>query len=149
MKDIEVVIKIPEEIMEYVKNNGCLSVIYTDEVAKAIINGTLCEQTEVKGDLISREWLSNKFAEKSDYGEVDSNNGYFSLEEIYDIIDKGPTVEERPKGVWIVKQEMAGAFVGDRSVYSYTCPFCKAKEFKKYPFCHCGAEMRGISDGTN
>lgn len=74
---MKIVIDIPEEIMEYVKNNGCLSVIYDDEVAKAIINGTLCEQTEVKGDLISREWLSNKFAEKSDYGEVDSNNGYF------------------------------------------------------------------------
>ena len=40
MKDIEVVIKIPEEIMEYVKNNGCLSVIYNNEVEKAISNGT-------------------------------------------------------------------------------------------------------------
>lgn len=37
---MKIVIDIPEEIMEYVKNNGCLSVIYTDEVAKAIINGT-------------------------------------------------------------------------------------------------------------
>ena len=40
MSDIELVIKIPEEIMEYIKNNGCLSVIYDDNVAKAIINGT-------------------------------------------------------------------------------------------------------------
>lgn len=90
---MKIVIDISEGIMEYVKNNGCLSVIYTDEVAKAIINGTLCEQTEVKGDLISREWLSNKFAEQSDYGEVDSNNGYFSLEEIYDLIDNAPPIE--------------------------------------------------------
>lgn len=51
--------------------------------------------------------------------------------------------EERPQGEWIVKQERAGAFVGDRAVYSYTCPFCKVKEFAKYPFCHCGADMRG------
>ena len=40
MSDIELVIKIPEDIMEYIKNNGCLSVIYNNEVAKAITNGT-------------------------------------------------------------------------------------------------------------
>ena len=55
-------------------------------------------------------------------------------------------LEERPQGEWIVKQERAGAFVGDRAVYSYTCPFCKVKEFYKYPFCHCGADMRGKTD---
>ena len=60
-------------------------------------------------------------------------------------IKDGTPYEERPKGVWIVKQERAGAFVGDSSVYSYTCPFCKVKEFKKYPFCHCGADLRGAS----
>ena len=38
--DREVVIKIPEEIMEYIKNNGCLSVIYNSEIASAIANGT-------------------------------------------------------------------------------------------------------------
>ena len=40
MADVELVIKIPKEIMEYIKNNGCLSVIYNNEVAKAISNGT-------------------------------------------------------------------------------------------------------------
>ncbi len=39
MKDVELVIKIPEGIMEYIKNNGCLAVGYNDEVAKAIKNG--------------------------------------------------------------------------------------------------------------
>jgi hypothetical protein len=38
MADTELVIKIPEGIMEYIKNNGCLSVFYIDEVAKAIKN---------------------------------------------------------------------------------------------------------------
>ena len=51
--------------------------------------------------------------------------------------------EERPKGEWIEKVERRGCFAGDRTVYSYTCPFCKVTEFKKYPFCHCGADMRG------
>lgn len=53
---------------------------------------------------------------------------------------------EKPQGEWIVKQERAGAFVGDRAVYSYTCPFCKVKEFAKYPYCHCGADMRGMEN---
>lgn len=59
------------------------------------------------------------------------------------IIDDAPTVEERPKGKWIEKVERRGCFAGDKTVYSYTCPFCGVKEFKKYPYCHCGADMRG------
>ena len=51
--------------------------------------------------------------------------------------------EERPQGDWIEKVERRGCFAGDKTVYSYTCPFCGVKEFKKYPFCHCGADMRG------
>lgn len=50
--------------------------------------------------------------------------------------------EERQHGEWIEKVERRGCFAGDKTVYSYTCPFCGAIEFKKYPFCHCGADMR-------
>ena len=49
---------------------------------------------------------------------------------------------ERPQGEWIEKVERRGCFAGDKTVYSYTCPFCGVTEFKKYPFCHCGADMR-------
>lgn len=52
MADVELVIKIPEVIMEYVKRNGCLSVIYTDEVAKAIKNGTPLD--DVKAEIQRR-----------------------------------------------------------------------------------------------
>ena len=48
----------------------------------------------------------------------------------------------RPQGEWIEKVERRGCFADDKTVYSYTCPFCGAKEFKKYPFCHCGADLR-------
>lgn len=37
---MRIVIDIPGEIIEYIKNNGCLSVIYNDEVAKAMIDST-------------------------------------------------------------------------------------------------------------
>lgn len=50
--------------------------------------------------------------------------------------------EEPKKGKWIEKVERRGCFAGDKTVYSYTCPFCGAKEFNKYPFCYCGADMR-------
>lgn len=53
---------------------------------------------------------------------------------------------KRPKGEWLEKVERRGCFVGDKTVYSYTCPFCGVKEFKKYPFCHCGADMREDTD---
>ncbi len=59
------------------------------------------------------------------------------------IIANGIPYEERPQGEWIEKVERRGCFAGDKTVYSYTCPFCGVKEFKKYPFCHCGADMRG------
>lgn len=59
MSDIELVIKIPKEIMEYIKNNGCLSVIYNDEVAKAIINGTPLPKGH--GDLIDRNVAYDEF----------------------------------------------------------------------------------------
>lgn len=57
-------------------------------------------------------------------------------------LDNAPTVEQRPQGEWIEKVERRGCFAGDKTVYSYTCPFCGVKEFKKYPFCHCGAELK-------
>ena len=50
--------------------------------------------------------------------------------------------DERPKGKWIERVEHRGCYLGVKTVYSYTCPFCGVKEYEKHPFCHCGAEMR-------
>lgn len=75
------------------------------------------------------------------------DNGVDTSSEDRKVIDRavrnGTPYEERPQGEWIEKVERRGCFAGDKTVYSYTCPFCRAKEFKKYPFCHCGADMRG------
>jgi hypothetical protein len=73
----------------------------------------------------------------------------FTLEDIEEQYRKGlekglsEWETERPQGEWIEKVERRGCFAGDKTVYSYTCPFCGVKEFKKYPFCHCGADMQG------
>ena len=53
---MEIVINLPEEIMEYVKNNDCLSVIYNDEVAKAITNGMPYEEKPKGQWTINEEW---------------------------------------------------------------------------------------------
>ena len=79
-------------------------------------------------------------------------------EKIYDTImaDEMPTVEqmsaivtriyqgtpydERPKGKWIIGETYD---CHSDIVKTYTCPFCGKKEYSNYPYCHCGADMRG------
>lgn len=51
---MQVVIEIPEEVMEYIRNNNCVAVSYCDELARAIANGTLLQK---HGDLIDRDEL--------------------------------------------------------------------------------------------
>lgn len=61
---MEIVIKIPDNIMEHIRNNGCLSVIYSDEVAKAIINGTPLPEIHGRlGDLDELEQRISNFIE--------------------------------------------------------------------------------------
>lgn len=62
---------------------------------------------------------------------------------IKEVIDNAPTIEERPKGKWIERVEQRGCYLGVKTFYSYTCPFCGVKEYEKHPFCYCGADMRG------
>ena len=48
--------------------------------------------------------------------------------------------EERQKGKWIIGETYD---CHSDIIKTYTCPFCGVKEYSKYPFCHCGADMRG------
>lgn len=89
MKDIELVIKIPEEVVEYIKNNGCLSVVYNDEVAKAIKNGTPLPKRH--GRLIDKDTLikviTNGIAPNTKEG------GFKHPFDIIRAIDGIPTIE--------------------------------------------------------
>lgn len=135
-------------------------------------NGDLISREVLKG-LISDKSIPIKFEEEK-RGDWQYASGLL-LYDICKIIDNAPTVSfmispdyvtelqnrnnelikqleeaERPQGEWIEKVERRGCFAGDKTVYSYTCPFCGVKEFKKYPFCHCGAAMRkGGADMRN
>lgn len=52
-------------------------------------------------------------------------------------------LEERPQGKWIISQTMD---CHSDIVNVYTCPFCGKKFYSAYPFCHCGADMRGDAE---
>lgn len=59
---MKIVIDLPEEIMEHMKDNGCLSVVYyNDDIAKAIINGTPLPKGH--GRLIDADAYIDKTAE--------------------------------------------------------------------------------------
>ena len=109
-----------------------------------------------KGGLISRSALLKTFSNSRRFKETTSGLYVMEMLAIKEVIDNAPTVPneymrgyeaaereyKRPQGEWIEKVERRGCFAGDKTVYSYTCPFCGVKEFKKYPFCHCGADLR-------
>ena len=115
----------------------------------------MIEKTKaMNNDLISREALLNaihKVIEEAfgsdDIYDKGYNNGLYKASEL---IDNAPTVHgivafvERPKGEWIETQR--GIHVTD-----YKCSCCGRtvrddtgyNVANDYPFCHCGADMRG------
>lgn len=68
---MQVVIEIPEEVMEYVGNNNCLAVSYCDELAKAIMNGIVLPKGY--GDLVDANALC-ELAKSYQNHAVDAND---------------------------------------------------------------------------
>ena len=60
---MKLIIDIPEEIIEYVQTNGCLSVNYDDEIATAIKNGTLIPDNVTNGEVIKAMFGDDKVSE--------------------------------------------------------------------------------------
>ena len=56
------------------------------------------------------------------------------------INERNRLLEKRSTGEWIIGQTMD---CHSDIINTYTCPFCGVKEYRAYPFCHCGADMRG------
>ena len=103
-------------------------------------------------DLISREALKKAI---NDNGCRHSH--YF---DIFDVIDNAPTVDayeqgytdgwkerygepnERPQGEWLI--------IDDTEQFIAKCSVCgrieDSRMVKDYPFCHCGADMRGSKE---
>ena len=60
----------------------------------------------------------------------------------FEIIANGKPYEERPQGEWIV-------LVDADNIQTCKCSICGRmvdianREFDKFPYCHCGAKMKG------
>lgn len=112
----------------------------------------------MNNDLISREALLKAFANSEHIKETDSGLDVMEMLAIKEIIDNTPTVDYplytitsntfvegasiRPQGEWIV-------LVDDDNIQTCKCSICGRmvdignREFDKYPYCHCGAKMKG------
>lgn len=82
----------------------------------------------------------------------DCDNGFSDTYDkacIIGVIDEQPTIEERNRGEWL---ELTN------TNHTYVCSVCgrmlvnisdgKNTVTKNYPFCHCGADMRGGNHET-
>ena len=107
----------------------------------------------MNNDLISREALKKAF-------EITQYNNYDDLKRTESLIDNAPTVDltknqaydkgfitamklyARPQGEWIV-------LVDADNIQTCKCSICGRmvdignREFDKFPYCHCGAKMKG------
>ena len=95
------------------------------------------------GRLIDADALKNEFPKDSDWEYPVNTNEY-----VCEMIDAQPTIEpERKTGEWL---ELTN------TNHTYVCSVCgrmlvnitdgKNTVTKNYPFCHCGADMRGEHD---
>lgn len=71
---------------------------------------------------------------RAEYGSCDDCELSCPRNELIKLLDS-----ERPTGEWIV-----GEYMDCHSdiLPKYTCPFCGEVAYRKYDFCHCGADMR-------
>jgi hypothetical protein len=103
----------------------------------------------VNNDLISREALKEALHNFFDGKVIDEPT--YILRDVFCCIDNATAVEPtRPQGKWIMQRhDLDGCF--------YTCSICGRmirvplfiddpednETLADYPFCHCGAEMKG------
>ena len=93
-------------------------------------------------ELIDREKLLKDLKESSKYHAENSREEVLLLSD-RNIVREQQLFEERKKGKWKKKNK-------EQYYTSYCCSICGRKIFVQnnetlddYPYCHCGAEMRG------
>lgn len=144
---------------------------FLSPIETCVANGT---PVNTDGDTISRSALKERVNRTIDYAIDEFDKGYnIGIQKAVELIDNAPTVEtyteedmkrtikdnfdlgyeiaknkyERPKGEWIETQR--GIHVTD-----YMCSCCGRivrddtgyDVASDYPFCNCGADMRGYND---
>ena len=88
--------------------------------------------------LIDAELLTTKISFVG-FPHID-RNGRIDKSWVYNLINSCPTVDERPKGEWIMNKTSARG-------RNYTCTNCKKVSRNKFDFCpKCGAEMEADNE---
>ena len=95
--------------------------------------------------------MSNQCRDATHFTSKEPDMTYYSgMAKAFDIVYKDLSkveFEERPKGKWLPK----GRWHIDPQCIEYTCSICgrrimreeRLNVIEQYPFCHCGADMRG------
>lgn len=95
-----------------------------------------------------KEWIKNWFDVNRNYHPYSKQNN-IPIQELYDILERMPTIEERKKGKWeerkVSSEKVIDEWQSARcSVCGryYTTPYMYY--FDDYSYCpNCGADMRG------
>lgn len=94
----------------------------------------------MSNDLISREALKKHILEIFEEEEKIDKKWAMGLKYSLKVIDKVPTIEERPQGEWIKWNFKTFGAMGD---WEYKCSNCEKVYGGEYNFCpNCGADMR-------
>lgn len=83
-----------------------------------------------------KDYIKNKLdysrptveSDKELYEKIETYKNAYRI--MSDAFENEVRKNKRPAGEWIEKVERRGCFAGDKTVYSYTCPFCGAKSLR-------------------
>ena len=128
---MNLIIKIDDEMVcNDIKNKALEPTSETDKViVNALYNGIPYDEAESMRDITPKEAIEYLLFMKHNVKE------HSKQDKALDLAIK--VLEARPQGEWIKI---------DEEWYDYKCSVCGEKVRRLYPFCHCGAKMKGGTD---
>ena len=155
---IDIPFKVYEEHRKGIQSveNDCIISNAIDEAEPYVGTGDLISRDEVKKELIARiEYLHDPEDIKDhvkgclDTAHIVPAYSFAQVRELFQTsMELADEVEKlkRPQGAWKFLSSYTNS-----GIWKYECPLCKRtvdakgneKVEEKYPFCHCGADMRG------
>lgn len=136
---MKLIIDIPEGIYEALKHKEFKAKLVADNLKNAVANGKPYEE-RLQGDLISRSALTEaeKIICKMYLEDLDKFHTCNEYKLLMSLIDNTSTVEERPKGEWIMIKN------SDGNLKCYECSNCGKNQGYISNYCEdCGSDMSG------
>lgn len=152
---MKLIIDIPDELFNIFKKHGIMAFDYfseydKDQIAISIAHGTPYNPS---GDLISRSELKQMIPApiedeyKLVHRIIDNAQAVdlwqMRQEATENALKKAEVLYGRPQGEWIKEPNGKTTDIYRCSICGRSILLCKNADLSKYPFCHCGAEMKG------